>query len=74
MLDVDAAMLGCERPEPALGLLELAFEPDSVAAAGLVPGNDDVHEPLEEVLFVRLGRAPGVLERLVSLEVLAAAS
>jgi hypothetical protein len=33
-----------------------------------------VDEPLEEVLLGRLGRAPRVLERLVCLEVLAAAS
>ena len=60
-----------ERPEPALRLLELPLEPDPVPAAGLVPRDDDVHEPLEEVLLLGLGRAPRVLERLVRGEVLA---
>ena len=60
-----------ERPEPALRLLELSLEADSVPAAGLVPRDDDVHEPLEEVLLLGLGCAPRVLERLVRLEVLA---
>jgi hypothetical protein len=64
-------MCGRERPEPALRLLELPLEPDPVPAAGLVPGDDDVHEPLEEVLLLGLGCAPGVLERLVRGEVLA---
>jgi hypothetical protein len=67
-------MLRRERLEPSLRLLELPLEADAVPAAGLVPRHDDVHEPLEEVLLRRLGRAPGVLERLVCLEVLAAAS
>jgi len=60
-----------ERPEPALRLLELPLEPDPVPAAGLVPRDDDVHEPLEEVLLLGRRRAPGVLERLVRREVLA---
>jgi len=60
-----------EGPEAALRLFELSLEADPVPAARLVPGNDDVHEPLEEVLLGRLGCAPGVLERLVRGEVLA---
>jgi hypothetical protein len=60
-----------EGPEPALRLLELPLEADPIPAAGLVPGDDDVHEPLEEVLLLGLGCAPGVLERLVRGEVLA---
>ena len=60
-----------ERPEPALRLLELPLEPDPVPASGLVPGDDDVDEPLEEVLLLGIGRAPRVLERLVRGEVLA---
>src|SRR5687767_8261315 len=55
--------------EPACRLLELPAAPDLVATAVLVPGDDDVHEPLEEVPLVRDRRAPGVLERLVRLEV-----
>jgi hypothetical protein len=43
-----------ERPEATLRLLELPFEPDPVPAAGLVPRDDDVHEPLEEVLLLGL--------------------
>jgi hypothetical protein len=74
VLDVDAAMLGRERPEPSLRLLELPLEADPVLAAGLVPRYDDVHEPLEEILLLGPGRAPGVLERFVRLEVVAAAS
>jgi len=60
-----------ERPEPALRLLELPLEPGPVSPAGLVPRDDDVHEPLKEVLFLGLRRAPRVLERLVGGEVLA---
>ena len=64
-------MVGRERPEPARGLLELPLAARLVAAACLVPGDDDVDEPLEEVLLGGLGGAPGVLERLVRGEVLA---
>jgi hypothetical protein len=62
-----------EGPEPALRLLELPLEADPIPAAGLVPGDDDVHEPLEEVLLLGLGCAPCVLERLVRGEVFAVA-
>jgi hypothetical protein len=48
----------------------LPLEPGPVSAAGLIPGDDDVHEPLEEVLLLGLRRAPRVLERLVGGEVL----
>jgi hypothetical protein len=57
-------------PPPRLGKLALA----GTGAAGharVVPGDRDVDEPLEEVPLGRLGRAPGVLERLVRGEVLA---
>ena len=66
-------MAGRERSEPPGGLLELALAADRVPAAGLVPGDGDVDEPLEEVLFGGVGCAPRVLERLVRLEVLAGA-
>ena len=62
-------MRGRERAEPALRLLELALAADPVAPAGLVPGDDRVHEPLEEVALVRRRGTPGFLERLVCLEV-----
>ena len=60
-----------ERAETPGGLLELPFAADLVAPPGLIPGDDDVDEPLEEVLLGGLGGAPGVLERLVRGEVLA---
>ena len=62
-----------ERAEPPGSLLELSLAAGTVAAPGLVPGDDDVDEPLEEVLFGRVRGAPRVLERLVRLEVLAGA-
>jgi hypothetical protein len=43
-----------EGPESAFRLLELPLEPDPIPAAGLVPRDDDVHEPLEEVLLLGL--------------------
>ena len=64
-------MAGCKRPEPARGLLELPLAARTVAAPGLVPGDDDVDEALEEILLGYVGSAPGVLERLVRLEVVA---
>ena len=71
--DVDVAVPRGERIEPASGFLQLTLAADRVPATGLVPGDDDVHEPLEEVLLGGLGGAPGVLERLVRGEVLAGA-
>jgi len=44
---------------------------DAPAAPGLVPGDRDVHEPLEEIALVGPRGAPGRLERLVRREVLA---
>ena len=66
-------MLRREGSQPARCLLELTFAADAVASFGLVPRDRDVDEPLEEVLLGRLRGAPGVLERLVGLEVLAPA-
>ncbi len=63
-------MCRCERPEPAGGLLQLPQAADLVATTGLVPGDDDVDEPLEEVLLRGLRSAPRILERLVRGEVL----
>ena len=65
-------MLRCEGLETARRLGELALAPWPVPTAGVVPGDRDVDEALEEVLFRRLGRAPRLLELLVRLEVLAA--
>jgi hypothetical protein len=61
-------MLRRERREPALRLLELAFTADPVAAPCLVPGDDDVDEPLEEVTLVGVGGPPRQLELLVRFE------
>jgi hypothetical protein len=69
--NVDSAVSGREGREAAGSLLQLARTADLVAPPGLVPGDDDVHQPLEEVLLSRLRSAPGVLERLVRGEVLA---
>jgi hypothetical protein len=62
---------GREGAEPPGCLLQLPLAARTVAAPGLVPGDDDVDETLEEVLFGRVCRAPRVLERLVGFEVLA---
>ena len=63
-------MRRCERPEPAGGLLQLPRAADLVPTTRLVPGDDDVDEPLEEVLLRGLRSAPRILERLVRGEVL----
>jgi hypothetical protein len=68
--DVDALVAGCEGAEPPGCLLELALAAGAVVAPGLVPGDDHVDEPLEEVLLGGVGGAPRVLERLVRGEVL----
>ena len=67
-------MLSAVRRQPAARLLELTFGADSLAAAGLVPGDCDVHEPLKEVPLGRLGGAPRVLEFLVGREEFARAN
>ncbi len=61
--------IGTEAPSR---LLELALAADAVAAAGLVPGDGDVDEPLEEVPLGRIGGSPHVFQHLVRGEVLAA--
>lgn len=62
-------MAGAVRAQAARRLLELAPAADLPSAAGLVPGDGDVNEPLEEVPFGRDGNPPAELERLVGLEV-----
>jgi hypothetical protein len=69
--DVEAAMRGSVAPQAPLRLLELALASDSVFPSGLVPGDGDVDEALEEVPLGVRGRAPGRLERFVGGEVLA---
>jgi hypothetical protein len=70
-VDVDAPMPRREWPEPPRRLLELPLGAGAPPATRLVPGDDDVHEALEEVLLLGVGRAPRVLEGLVRGEVLA---
>ena len=65
-------MRGRERRQAPGGLLELALATRAVPAAGLVPGDGDVDEALEEVLLGPIRRPPRVLERLVRGEELAA--
>jgi hypothetical protein len=60
-----------ERRQAPLRLLQLPPAADLVAATVLIPGDDDVHETLEEVALLRSRIAPGLLERFVCLEVAA---
>jgi hypothetical protein len=69
--DVDAPVRGAVGREAPARLLELAFAADPVTAPGLVPGDRDVNEPLEEVALGRLGGTPRVFQFLVSGEELA---
>ena len=69
--DVDAPVRGSVGREAPARLLELTFAADSVAAPGLVPGDRDVNEALEEVALGRLGGTPRVFQLLVSGEELA---
>ena len=71
--DVDAAVTRRVRRQAAVGLRKLALAADAIAAAGLVPGDRHVDQALEEVALRAVGRAPGVLERLVRGEELSAA-
>jgi hypothetical protein len=67
--DVEASVRGRVRAESACRLLELALATDLLPATGLIPGNRDVDEALQEISLGRLGSPPGVLELLVRLEV-----
>jgi hypothetical protein len=71
--DVDSAMVGRVGGQAPRGLVDLAAAADLVAAPGLVPGDDHVHEALVEVALLGGGRSPGELELLVRLEVAAGA-
>ena len=67
--DVDAAVGRGERRQPPRCFLELASRGDGTAAAGLVPGDRDMDETLEEISLLRGRRAPRLFELLVRLEV-----
>jgi hypothetical protein len=56
------------RPQAPRRLLELTLASHAVPAAGLVPGDRDVDEPLEEIALCGRRRAPGVFEDLVRRE------
>jgi len=56
---------GCEPPQR---LLSLTLGGDGTPATALIRGDDDMHEPLEEVPFAGAASPPGKLERLVCLE------
>jgi len=68
--NVEAAVAGCEGAETARGLLELALAPDLPSPAALVPGDRDMNKTLEEVALALVRRSPGLLQRLVSQEIL----
>ena len=72
-LELDAAVRRRERLESAQRLCELPLGADLAPAPGLVPGNGDVHETLEEVALLGGRGTPRVLELLVRGEVLAGA-
>jgi hypothetical protein len=69
--DVHASMRRAVGREPAARLLELTFTAHSLTAPGLVPGDGDVHESLEEVALGRPGGTPRVFQFLVGCEELA---
>ena len=69
--ELDAAMSGRERLQPAQCLRQLPLGADLASAPGLVPRDRHVHETLEEVALLGRGGSPRVLQSLVSGEVLA---
>ena len=66
-------MRGSKRLQAPHRFRELSLGADAPAAPGLVPGDRDVHEPLEEVTFLCWRGAPRELELLVRVEVAAVA-
>jgi hypothetical protein len=72
--DVETTVRGSVRAQAPGGLPELALAAHPVLPSGLVPGDGDVDEALEEVALPGVGRTPGILESLVGREVLGAAN
>jgi hypothetical protein len=67
--DVEASVPRRVRRKSPGRFLELAFAADAPSAAGLVPGDRDVDQPLEKIALSRLGGPPGLLELLVCVKV-----
>ena len=72
--EVESAMSGRVRLQPAQCLRELPFSADLASTPGLVPRNRHVHETLEEVALLGRGGSPCILQLFVSGEVLACAN
>ena len=70
-VDIDTPVMRRVRTEPARRFFELAFAAGTLPAPGLVPGDGNVDEPLQEVSLLRRRLAPLVLELLVRGEELA---
>jgi len=68
-LDVDASMRRPVCVQATRRLLELSLAPGTVSPAGVMPGDGDVHEPLQEVALGGGRVSPLVLELLVRLEI-----
>jgi hypothetical protein len=66
--DVDALMNGRIGRKPPSRFLELALAAHTVAPPGLVPGDRDVDEPLEEIAFGRRSGAPRIFQLLMGRE------
>ena len=71
---VEPAMSGRVRLQPAQCLRELPLGADPASTPGLVPSNRDVHETLEEVALLGGRGPPRILQLLVSGEVFACAN
>jgi hypothetical protein len=67
--NIEAAVGGSVGPEPPRRLLQLPRRGHGTTAPGLVPGDGDMDEALEEIPLLGGRRAPCVLELLVRLEV-----
>jgi hypothetical protein len=69
--ELDAAVRGRKWLQTPHRLCQLPLRADLAPTSGLVPGDGDVHQALEEVALLGGRGAPGILELLVRGEVLA---